>query len=328
MHKRKKRIAVLMGGVSAEHEVSLGSGDMVVRALDKRRYDAYPIVIEKSGKWKLPRARTLCATGEAIEKIKSEIRADVAFLALHGTHGEDGTIQGLLEFAGIPYTGSGVLASALAMDKVRSSELFSSRGINVPAYVTMVKGTAPRLRNSFGFPCVVKPSRCGSSVGVAVVRTPRELVRAVKRAFSYDRVVLVQKYIKGTEVTCGVLDKGGARKPIALPPTEIVPKSSKFFDYRAKYAPGASEEVTPPRLPKRTIAKIQSAALKAHEILGCAGMSRTDMFVAHGEVYVLETNTIPGMTATSLYPQEARAAGISFSRLMDILIRAALTRAS
>jgi len=334
MRKRKKRVAVLMGGVSSEREVSLESGRMVLRALDALSYVSHGVIIEKNGKWRFPPSRVLYQTGGAIEKIKSGIRADAVFIALHGEYGEDGTIQGLLEFSGIPYTGSGVLASALAMDKIRSARLFASHGISVPYAIAVSRNfwhenasaVACRVRTRIGFPCVVKPSRCGSSVGVAIVRTRRELISALRRAFAHDGTVLLQKYIAGMEVTCGVLeDKRG--KTIALPPVEIVPKTSPFFDYHAKYSKGASEEIIPPRLPGGTIKQIQSTALKTHKILGCSGMSRTDMIVSRGKIYVLETNTIPGMTETSLYPQEAQAAGIPFPKLLDILIDAALTGA-
>jgi D-alanine-D-alanine ligase len=253
--------------------------------------------------------------GALLEPLKN-IQADVVFIAMHGKYGEDGTVQGFLELTGIPYTGSGVLASALAMDKIKSNELFVAHGLKIPA----------QYNKKISFPCVVKPAQGGSSVGVTIVKKKAGLKKAMEVALSFDSVVLIQQYVPGIEVTCAVLDEGGDAEPIALPPTQIIPREAEFFDYHAKYTPGATEEITPPRLPAQIIKKIQQTAVSAHQILGCFGMSRTDMIVAGDDIFVLETNTIPGMTETSLYPQAAAAIGISFPELLDKIIQSAMNR--
>ncbi|MBI4120239.1 MAG: D-alanine--D-alanine ligase [Parcubacteria group bacterium] len=349
MNDRKLNVVILIGGPSAEHDVSLATGRVILNALDKTKYNLTPVTISKDGKWLLPPAdkkfltgnrnkeeKSLVAleTGNAIDKLKTERGADVVFIAMHGTYGEDGTVQGFLELVGVPYTGSGVLASALAMDKLKSSELLAFHGLKVPKYInfsnkqwnTDRNKIAAEISEKISLPCVIKPSNCGSSVGITIVRKIDDLENAVHLAFSYDNTVLAQEYISGAEITCGVLDESGGKEPIALPPTQIIPKKSTFFDYQAKYTPGATEEITPPRLPKNIIKDIQVTALKAHEILGCSGMSRTDMIVSGNNIFVLETNTIPGMTETSLYPQAAAAVGISFPELLDKIIQSAISK--
>lgn len=349
MSNRKRNVVVLVGGPSAEHDVSLATGRIILSALDKNKYNVMPVTITKEGKWLLsPTDQRLISSdesreekslialeaGNAIDKLKTEGSADVFFIAMHGTYGEDGTVQEFLELAGVPYTGSGVLASALAMDKLKSNELFSLHGLKVPKYVNFSNNRWDKSKNEImievgekvSLPCVIKPSNCGSSVGITIVRKIDDLENAVQLAFSYGNTILVQEYISGVEVTCAVLDEGGDKEPIALPSTQIIPKDSEFFDYHAKYTPGATEEITPPRLPVEVIKKIQNSALQAHKIIGCAGMSRTDMIVSGNDVFILETNTIPGMTETSLYPQAAAAVGISFSELLDKIIQSAINR--
>jgi len=321
MSEQGIRVVVLCGGVSPEHEVSLATGRTVASALDRATYDVQTVTIARDG--------------HSMAWLESVRAANIVFIALHGAGGEDGTIQGLLETMRIPYTGSGVLASALAMDKARSGQLLAANGLHVPRF-SAIERSVPfsfshenekgfrAAADAVGFPCVVKPSNCGSSVGVSIVRLVSELDAAGERAFAHSDIALVQEYIAGREVTCAVLDDG---EPVALPPTEIVPKSATFFDYDAKYTPGASEEITPPRLPSEVIAEIQRTAVRAHGILDCSGVSRTDMIIADdGRLFVLETNTIPGMTETSLLPQAAAAAGIPFSALLDRIIHAALVR--
>jgi D-alanine-D-alanine ligase len=341
MTQDKLNVVVLMGGPSAEHDVSLNTGKVIINALNRSKYNILPVTISKEGKWFLPALGELppgesdkslsLETGKALENLKSSGKADVVFIAMHGTWGEDGTVQGFLELAGIPYTGSGILASALAMDKSRSCRFFSSYGLQVPAFMdisrrewAVFKDRIMReIADKLAFPCVIKPSACGSSVGISIVKNMESLELAIEEAFIHDRTVMAQEFVSGVEVTCAVLDEG-EKDPVALPPTQIIPKGSEFFDYHAKYSPGASEEVTPPRLPSETIEKIQQIALKAHEALGCYGMSRTDMIVSERGIFVLETNTIPGMTETSLFPQAAAAVGISFAELLDKMISSAL----
>ena len=312
---KKIRVALLMGGPSAEHEVSLATGKVVLNALDKSKYQVQPVRISKTGVWPIR---------------PDQLKSDVAFIAMHGTYGEDGTVQGCLEAAKIPYTGSGVLASAIAMDKARSANLFSYHGLQTPSYVPVgrncTRSDLVRIAGEIGLPCVVKPSNCGSSVGITIVRKRGDLVAAVALAHKHDRTALVQEYIDGDEVTCGVVEDPKTGLASALQPTQIIPKTGEFFDYHAKYTAGASEEVTPPRLSKAVIKEIQTIAVKAHEILGCRGMSRTDMIVSLKGIFVLETNTIPGMTETSLLPQAAAAVGIPFPKLLDRLIQSALRK--
>lgn len=316
MSTKRLNVAVLMGGASAEHEVSLRSGAVVADALDKAKYNVTSVVIPKTGKWQL---------SEGI---------DVAFIALHGTRGEDGTIQGMLEYAGVPYTGSGVLASALAMDKVKSSELFALHGLRVPMFVSFSdrqwcvdnNAVLKNIMNTIGLPCVMKPSNSGSSVGVTIVREEKDLESAVILALSCAPIAIAQSYISGTEVTCGVLDEGGEHEPFALPVTEVVPKRTGFFDYAAKYDPGATDEITPARISDDMTRRVQAVALEAHTILGCEGISRSDFILAGDDLYILETNTIPGLTEGSLLPKAIAVAGIPFPEFLDKLIQSALMR--
>ena len=261
----------------------------------------------------------------------SDCRPDVAVIALHGKYGEDGTIQGLLELLGIPYTGSGVLASALAMDKSMAKKVLAGEGIPVPDSVDFVcnNGTwnievVTAAVADLAYPVIVKPSRQGSTIGMTKVNDPDELNNAIKEAVAYDTCIVVEKFITGTEITVGVL---GNDKPYALPVVEIVPKKG-FYDYEAKYTPRATEEIVPARIGEDCTAQAQRLALAAHKSLGCRGMSRTDMMCDQVGLHVFEVNTIPGMTPTSLLPRAAEAAGISFDRLLDILIELALEEGS
>lgn len=347
----KLRVVVLMGGPSSEYEISLKTGQKILETLDSAKYLIQPVIITKERRWlvaprgsfmvgqtpnkrenELSTAVILRKERGALEKIK-ENKINVAFIAMHGEFGEDGVIQGLLESAGIPYTGSGVLASALGMDKPRASAVFKSAGLLVPESIVLTKKEFEQAKNYFaeraaeklGLPLVIKPADRGSSVGVAIAKSAGEIEPGVRCAFSHADTVLLERFIKGVELTCGVLET--ERELVPLAPTEIVPRKSEFFDYHAKYTPGASEEITPPLLPEETVRRIQATALKAHQAIGCAGMSRTDMILAdNGSLYVLEINTIPGMTETSLLPQAAQAVGISFPKLLDTIIASALRR--
>jgi D-alanine-D-alanine ligase len=311
----KLKVAVLMGGPSSEHEVSLLSGKNVVAGLDKAKYEVLPVVVSRSGIWQTE-------PGELKKRI------DVAFIAMHGEFGEDGTVQSILEKEGIVYTGSRPLPSALGMNKIFSSRIFRAHDLPTPDFLAINKNDNwEDLQLDFDLPFIVKPSSRGSSLGVSLVRERKDLGEALKKAFAFGRDALIQKYIYGREVTCGVLDDG-RRKITPLLPTEIILKLSIFFDYRSKYANNASEEVTPPRLPEKTIEKIKDTAAAAHRIIGASDISRTDMILSHedNKLYVLEINTIPGLTPNSLLPKEAAATGISFSELLDKIIQAAINR--
>jgi D-alanine-D-alanine ligase len=347
------RVAVLMGGPSPEREVSISTGRQIVGALDRTRYGVLPVEITREGKW-LPRPDLLALPAPVVradpvgpvagiaassppmpvthERFVEEEGVDVALIAMHGPYGEDGTMQGLLELLAIPYTGSGVLASALAMDKLRSRQIFEWHRIPVPGFVSV---TADVWRDRahvhrdvaehLGFPCVVKPNAVGSSIGVSLVRAATALDPAVDAAFAYGPVVLVEEYIAGTELTCGVLDDPGTGRPEALPLIEVVPHAD-FYSYDAKYAAGGSDHLIPARVSAETVARAQALALRAYDALGCEGMGRVDMIARGGDIVVLEVNTIPGMTETSLLPDAAKAAGISFSALLDRIVQSALAR--
>ena len=307
--KPKLRVAVLMGGPSSEHDVSLWTGKMVVSQLDKNKYEVTPITISKDRKWPTK-----------VKDISNNF--DLSFIAMHGEYGEDGTLQKLLEKHKIPYTRSTSKASRLAMDKAKFIETLRQKKINCPDSITVsrnsLKNNWLKLEN-FGLPLVVKPSGLGSSVGVNIVKSWGQLAPAIKTALSHDSKILVEKYIEGKELTCGALEVKGTL--MALPPTEIIPKNRKFFDYKAKYTPKASLEITPPRLPENTIKEIQQTALKVYKAAGCSSYARTDMILGKdGKLYVLEINTLPGMTKTSLLPQAAKKAGFSFPQLLDIII--------
>ena len=304
---KKKKIAVLMGGPSSEHEVSLWSGKMVVKHLDRRTYQVEPIVITKDNEWPIK---------------PKDLDCDVAFIAMHGEYGEDGRVQSLLQKHKIPYTGSDHKASKLAMDKARTSKALEKVGLTSPSFVTFRKGNMRVNWNNLlklGLPVVVKPVDLGSSVGTSIVRTIGKLAPAINDALQHSNKVMIQKYIKGREFTCSVVEQKG--RVAALPPTEIIPKKQKFFDFKAKYTPGASKEITPPNLPKELIELIQGKAVLAHQSLGCSSYSRVDFLMdKDNRVYFLEVNTLPGLTKTSLLPQAAKKAGIDFSKILDIII--------
>jgi D-alanine-D-alanine ligase len=339
---KRIRIAVIMGGRTAEHDISRATGAMVLANLDRRKYRVKPVVISRDGRWHAPpgyppagrrgAARPRYGpAGAAVTRIVKD-RVECAFIAMHGPYGEDGTIQGMLEILDIPYTGSDVCASALAMDKIKAKEIYRAHGIPTPSFCVIDardwrsgRGEiSRRVARLVGFPCFLKPSRLGSSVGISVCASPAELARRAPSSLEYGDRLLAEKLVEGLEVTCAVLDTPGGRPPVALPPTEIVPRTGAYFDYHAKYTPGASVEITPARIGAPMTARVQDLALRAHAALGCAGMSRTDMIVRGRGLTVLETNTIPGMTKTSLLPQAARAAGLSFPRLLDRIIAVAL----
>jgi D-alanine-D-alanine ligase len=253
----------------------------------------------------------------------------VVFIALHGKGGEDGTIQGMLELMGLPYTGSGVLASALAMDKGMAKRLFRTASIPVLPEIAVrqgepLDGLAERVRKELsGFPAFVKPNAEGSTFGCSLVPSAERFEQAVMEALKYDPIALIEPYVRGMEITVGVLGNAGETLE-ALPVIEIVPKS-EYYDYESKYAEGGSEHIIPARLPEEVQRRAQAVALQCHELLGCRGMSRTDLIVSGDSFWVLEVNTIPGMTPTSLLPQAAAHAGIPFATLLDRIIASALS---
>ena len=302
---KKLTIALLSGGISSEREVSLKSGDQVYEALDKEKYN----ILRYDPKFDL---KPLVADAAKI---------DAALIILHGRYGEDGTVQGLLDLLQIPYQGAGVMGSAVAMNKLASKKLYEQAGLQVPAYMAVTKNDSvdpETYVRQIGLPLVVKPLNAGSSVGISIVNTQADLQEALEDAFVHDNSVLIEAYIEGVELTGGVI---GNEHLQALPLIEIIPNEShSFFDYKAKYTQGLTQEICPARISEELTAQAQKYAKLAHQALFCRGYSRTDMIADDQALYVLETNTIPGMTATSLLPQAAQAAGMSFSQLLDRLI--------
>jgi len=293
------RIGVFMGGPSSERAISLKSGKAVHKALEEAGVDAVAIDVVTD------------RLKDNIRLIKSK-KIDCAFLALHGRFGEDGSIQELLEVLKIPYTGSGVLASRLAMDKISSRQIFALGGLSVPRY--KILNNKSQVEIDFSFPVVVKPAGHGSSIGLSIVDKKSGLKKAVQEAFKFDERIIIEEYIHGREMTVGIL------KECALPVVEIIPKK-KFFDYEAKYRAGFTEYVVPAKITKEQSLKIQEAGISAHRMLGCFGCSRADIILDDkNNPFVLEINTIPGFTATSLLPKAAGERGIGFKELCLELI--------
>ena len=301
----KLTIALLSGGISSEREVSISSGNQVYEALDHNKYD----IIRYDPKTDLP------------QLVVDASKIDAALIILHGPFGEDGTVQGLLDLLEIPYQGSGVLGSALGMNKLVSKHLYEKSGLLVPPYVVIgLNDTldADACVQRLGLPLVVKPVGSGSSVGISIVKSKDSFKEAVDKAFEQDSMVLIEAFIDGIELTGGVI---GNDQLEALPIIEIIPSESfDFFDYEAKYTAGATNEICPARINDVMTKKAQEIAKTAHKALFCKGYSRTDVILKDQDMYVLETNTIPGMTATSLLPLAAGKAGIPFGQLLDRLI--------
>jgi len=327
------RVAVIAGGRSSEHEISVASARSVIEALDPDRYDVQTIEIGRDGRWELgsgaaaelgrPVAETLpVPTGSPPETLGS---VDVVLPVLHGPFGEDGTVQGLLELAGVPYVGAGVTASALCMDKDLFKSVCRDKGIRVTQSVSFRDGDRPE--NPFGYPVFVKPARLGSSVGITKVASERELEEAVRLARRHDEKVLVEEFVDGVDVECGVL---GNREPIASLPGEIVAHGFSgvdWYDYSAKYDEGGMDLIVPPRIAQDAIARVQELAVRSFVASECEGMARVDFFVREsGDVVVNELNTIPGFTATSVYAKLFEKSGISYPELLDRLVQLALER--
>jgi len=306
MDKMKKpTIALLSGGISSEREVSLNSGAQVCEALVKENY------------------KVICYDPKTdLERLVADApQIDVALIILHGSFGEDGTVQGLLDLLDIPYQGSGVLGSSIAMNKLVSKQLYEKSGLPIPSYIAIKRGDEIEPEaciERLGLPLVVKPVKGGSSIGMAIVRSADTFLEAVEAAFEHDDTVLMENYIKGVELTAGVI---GNDMLEALPIIEIIPeKGHEFFDYTAKYTSGVTREICPARIDDVLTEKAQTYARMAHRALFCEGYSRTDMILRNREIFVLETNTIPGMTSNSLLPLAAKTAGIGFSQLLERLI--------
>lgn len=339
MKKKKKHIVVLMGGPSLEHDVSLHTGEQIVAYLDPRYYDVTPVIITKKREWIVPmswmkskRISDTIKVGQQQGLEMVALHADAVFIALHGAFGEDGTIQCLLDAYDIPYTGSEVLASALAMDKIKSSYLFRDAHMHVPLFHTCSIEEIKHINikqikkyiHELGLPLVIKPSNQGSSIGVSIARDLKDIKKALEIAKKYSPYVMIQQFIEGKEITCGVIDRieHGKALAIPLPPLEIIPRKGAFYDYASKYEDAGSDHLlASSRISAHIVHTIQDMALRAHRLIGCLSFSRSDFIIGKdGTIYILEINTIPGMTSTSLLPQAAQMAGIDFSNLLDIIV--------
>lgn len=332
------QIIVLMGGMSQEHEISIISGREVVINLDSKKYNILPVVISKDGKtWWLTDKESLLkikpkdivetkgSSRDIVLASKSEYKSgsqninsskSIVFIAMHGNYGEDGKIQGMLDLMGLNYTGSSVLASAIGMDKEMFRKVLVSENIKIPNYFVLTKND--KVSRPTKLPVFVKPVSGGSSIGSNIASNFREYKKAINDAFKYDDRVLVDEYIKGREVTCGIL---GNRNPIPLPVIEIKPLKGKFFNYTSKYTESGAEEIVPARISKALTSKIQNIALKVYKLIGIEGFGRVDFLINNkGIPVVLEVNTIPGLTPMSLLPKAAAAYGLSYGQLLDKLI--------
>jgi D-alanine-D-alanine ligase len=349
--KKKLRVAILFGGKSAEHEISLISARNIVEAMDPDKYEVIAIGIDKHGRWYLDEGARLLR-GEEQSKVEfSDAKnaaavlpgdtptpmvrrhgaafgdVDVVFPILHGPFGEDGTVQGLLKLANLPFVGAGVLGSAVGMDKDVMKRLLRDAKIPTPNFLAFARSdkiSFARVRKILGMPLFIKPANLGSSVGISKVAKSAQFNAAIKEAFRYDNKIIIEEFIRGREIECSVL---GNENPIASLPGEIIVQHD-FYSYDAKYIDekGARFEI-PARLPKAVVEKIRALALRSYRVLCCEGMARVDFFLrANGQVVVNEINTIPGFTKISMYPKMWQASGISYARLIDRLIELALER--
>jgi D-alanine-D-alanine ligase len=329
------RVAVLSGGRSSEHEISVASATAVIGGLREAGFEPVPIQISREGRWQLPGtvggelgqgapAGGLPVPTESANPVEVLGSVDVVFPVLHGPFGEDGTVQGLLELAGVAYVGPGVAASAVAMDKDLFKAVMRGNGIPVTPSVAVHSHERRNLANPFGYPVVVKPARLGSSVGISIVRDEAGLAAAVDLAFEHDDKILVEQYVTGREVECSVL---GSEEPTASLVGEIVPLKADWYDFSSKYDEGGMELVVPARIPSGQAARVQELAVRSFVACGCEGMARVDLFATDdGEVLVNELNTIPGFTATSVYAKLFEASGIPYVELLERLVELALER--
>jgi D-alanine-D-alanine ligase len=339
------RINVIMGGPSVEHEISLRSGLEVMKNLDPNAYAVRAVVVTQekefyyrdfaAGPLDIDGLRNPGTAGSFNGPLSAAASGplweacDAAFLALHGTFGEDGVIQGFLETIGIPYTGSGVYASAVAMEKIASKFLYIVGGLDVPAWSIYGRAhpdvTVESIEKKHGYPCFIKCPQSGSSRLMGRALDRKSLISLIAELEPHSERLLVESAVNGIEFSCGVLEKGDGDL-LALPPIEIRPVHGTYFDYTAKYTTGESEEIVPAPRPQPLLERIKTVALEAHRILSCSGVSRTDMIYAGDKLYVLETNTLPGMTPASLLPKAFKAIGGTYGGLLDMLVHSALRR--
>lgn len=352
MIKRKIRVGVLFGGKSAEHEVSLQSARNIIESLDKNKYEVIPIGINKEGKWLLnntsnyllnshnpkliklnesKRGVALYAQGQgALTSINNNSetggKLDVIFPAIHGPFGEDGSMQGLLKLADVPFVGPSVLGSAIGMDKEITKKLLRDAGVPIGKFIVLKsndKTDFKKIKKELGLPIFIKPVNMGSSVGVSKARNETEFKKGVKEAFLFDTKIIIEEFIDGREIECAVL---GNDKPMASVPGEII-ANQEFYSYNAKYIDEGAVAEIPAKIDKKTTIKVQELAIKTFQTLNCEGMSRVDFFIKkNGDVLVNEINTIPGFTNISMYPKLWEASGVPLPKLLDRLIELAMER--
>ncbi len=318
----KIHVAVLRGGPSAEYEISLMTGENVLKFLPKDKYRTHDVLISKDGVWHMD--------GFPAEPAKIFRKVDAVFNAMHGEYGEDGQVQQILEGHKIPYTGSGILASAISMKKNIAKDIYKKSGLKTPRGLVIkksanIKDSVSDINETLFPPWIIKPSGRGSSVGVAVAKVVSEIPTALEKAFSYDSEALAEEFIAGREATCGVLENFRGKKYYALPVIEIIPPDGNFFDYKVKYN-GETKEICPAHFDDKISEEIQSMAVSAHEALGLRHYSRSDFIVSPRGIFILETNTLPGLTSESLLPKASEAIGLSFPNLLDHLVSLALTK--
>ncbi len=320
-----RRIAVILGGRSSENPISIASAASVVGALERGGNEVVTVQIDREGHWQLGPGTKAIESGDRLpgQEVATTLSGvDVVFPVLHGPFGEDGTVQGLLELANVPYVGAGVLGSALCMDKDVFKAVLRDAGVPVTENITLRLGD--EARNPFGYPVFVKPARLGSSVGITKAHSVSELQEGVRLAFEHDEKVLVERFVSGAEVEVGVL---GNRKPIASLPGEIVVTHNEWYDYEAKYDEGEMDLIVPARLTEGQIERAQELAVRSFVATECEGMARADLFVRDdGEVLVNELNTIPGFTSTSVYARLFDASGIGYAELLERLADLAVER--
>jgi D-alanine-D-alanine ligase len=318
------RVAVLAGGRSSEHDISLASARSVLESLDPERYDVVTVAIGRDGRWELGSGDGSVAETLPVPAANAPATlgaVDVVLPILHGPFGEDGTVQGLLELAGVAYVGAGVAASSLCMDKDLFKKVLRDSGISVAGHVALRPGDP--VANPFGYPCFVKPARLGSSVGISKVHDEGELGPALELAFRHDEKVLIEEFLDGVEVEVGVL---GNFEPVASLPGQIVPLGHEWYDYSSKYDEGGMDLLIPPELPPDVVEQVQRVAVEAFRVTECEGMARVDCFVVEDQVVVNELNTIPGFTSTSVYAKLFDASGVPYPELLRRLIDLALER--
>jgi len=345
----KLNLAVIFGGKSSEHEVSLSSAMGVINALDKEKYNIIPIAITKSGNWlignegekyiekfkdqagiengiSIEESKALVpAKSKNISEYKEKNKIDLVFPILHGPYGEDGRIQGMLDIVGIPYVFSGVLTHALAMNKAKAKIIIKNSGVQIADDLVIDKDyNLEEIQDKIKLPVVIKPAELGSSVGVSIAKNEDELKKGIETALKHDKEVIIEEYIKGREFTVTIM---GNENPEVLAITEIIPVISEFYDYKAKYEEGGSKHVCPADLPKDIQKKMENGAVTAYKALGCNDLSRADFILSEkNEPYFIEINTIPGMTPTSLAPEAAKVEGMNFTEFLDRIIDGALNR--